>query len=88
MRTTMNLLNAAPPMQPTPYWTERLSLARTLLNGAKRQRHWNPAIARALAEELGKNPKKWIVLAGLQSERDSACKSQMLKRTAKLRCAH
>ena len=83
MQTTMNLLDAALQIQPAPYWTERLSLARTTLHTAKRGWHLSPAIAGALAEELGKDPKEWIVLAALESERDSACKSRMLKRIAK-----
>ena len=83
MQTTMNLLDAALQIQPAPYWTERLSLARTTLHTAKSRGHLSPAIAGALAEELGKDPKEWIVLAALESERDSACKSRMLNRIAK-----
>ena len=83
MQTTMNLLDAALQIQPAPYWTERLSLARTTLHTAKSRGHLSPAIAGALAEELGKDPKEWIVLAALDSERDSACKSRILKRIAK-----
>ena len=83
MQTTMNLLDAALQIHPAPYWTERLSLARTTLHTAKSRGHLSPAIAGALAEELGKDPKEWIVLAALESERDSACKSRMLKRIAK-----
>ena len=83
MQTTMNLLDAALQIQPAPYWTERLSLARTKLHTAKSRGHLSPAIAGALAGELGKDPKEWIVLAALESERDSACKSRMLKRIAK-----
>ena len=87
MRNTMNLLDAALRKQPAPYWTERLSLGRTTLHTAKSRGHLSPAIAGALAEELGKDPKEWIVLAALESERDSACKSRMLKRMAKISTA-
>ena len=88
MRTTMNLLDAAPPMQPAPYWTARFSLAGTTLHTAKSWGHWSPPIDGALADERGKDPKEWIVLAALESERVSASKSRMLKRTAKIPCAH
>ena len=87
MRTTINLLYLAPRIQPAPYWTARLSLARTILQTAKSWGHWSPAIDGAL-EERGKDPKEWIVLAALESERDSACKSRVLKRTAKIPSAH
>jgi len=42
--------------------------------------HISPAIAGALAEELGEDAAEWIVVAALESERDSACKDRMLKR--------
>jgi hypothetical protein len=83
MQTTMNLLAAALKQQPAPYWTERLNLARTTLNTAKSRGHLSPAIAGALAEEMGQNPQDWIILAAMESERDSACKERMLNRIKK-----
>lgn len=84
MQTTMSLLEAALQQQPAPYWTERLNLARTTLNTAKSRGHLSPAIAGALAEELGKDPNEWIVVAALESERDSACKERMINRVRKM----
>ncbi len=84
MQTTMNLLEAALKKQPAPYWTDRLNLARTTLNTAKSRGHLSPAIAGALAEELGQDPREWIVVAALESERESACKERMLKRIRRL----
>ena len=83
MQTTMNLLDAALQIQPAPYWTERLSLARTTLHTAKSRGHLSPAIAGALPQSRVKDRKECSVLAALESERDSACKSRMLKRIAK-----
>ena len=84
MQTTMHLLDKAFSLHPAPFWTERLKLARQTLHTAKTRGHLSPAIAGALAEELGQDPKEWIVLAALESERDSACKTRMVKKMAKV----
>ncbi|WP_311223474.1 MULTISPECIES: hypothetical protein [unclassified Acidovorax] len=84
MQTTMNLLEIALKQQPAPYWHERLNLSRNALHNARLRGHISPAIAGALAEELGQDVKEWIVVAALESERDSACKTRMLKRLPKL----
>ncbi len=84
MQNTMNLLDKALQLNPAPFWTERLKLSRGALHTAKTRGHLSPAIAGALAEEMGQNVNDWIVLAALESERDSACKSRMLKRITSL----
>ncbi len=84
MQSTMSLLDAALANQPAPYWTEKLKLSRSALHTAKTRGHLSPAIAGALADELGEDAQKWIVVAALESERDSACKTRMLKRMAKI----
>ena len=84
MQTTLNLLETALKKEPAPYWHERLKLSRNALHTAKTRGHLSPAIAGALAEELGQDPKEWIVVAALESERDSACKTRMVKKMAKV----
>ncbi len=84
MKTTMNLLEQALSIHPAQYWHEKLNLNRNALHNARQRGHISPAIAGALAEELGKDPKDWIVVAALESERDSACKDRMLKQIPKL----
>lgn len=80
MQSTMNLLEQALQMNPPQYWHKKLNLNRNALHNAQQRGHISPAIAGALAEELGEDPGKWIVIAALESERDSACKTRMLKR--------
>ncbi|MFS2205135.1 hypothetical protein [Variovorax sp. Varisp36] len=80
MQTTMNLLEQAFSLHPAPFWTAKLKLARQTLHTAKTRGHLSPAIAGALAEELGQDPDRWIVVAALESERNSACKERMVKR--------
>ena len=85
MRTTMNLLSEAIQIRTIPEWTRALGLSSKALYTAKDRGHLSPAIAGALAEELGKNPSEWIVVAALESERDSACKDRMIKRLNHMR---
>lgn len=80
MQTTMNLLDAALEKHPAPYWHKKLGLSRTVLHTAKIRGNLSPAIAGALAEELGEPVEKWIVIAALESERESACKSRMVRK--------
>lgn len=80
MHTTMHLLEQALQMHPAPYWHDKLQLSRNALHTAKARGNISPAIAGALAEEMGQDPKEWIVVAALESERDSACKERMLKK--------
>lgn len=83
MQTTMNLLDAALAKEPAPYWSKTLKLSRSALHTAKARGHLSPAIAGALADKLGEDPTRWIVIAALESERDSACKETMLRRFAR-----
>lgn len=80
MLSTMNLLEQALSMQPAQYWHEKLNLNRNALHNARQRGHISPAIAGALAEELGQDPKDWIVVAALESERESACKTRMMRK--------
>ena len=84
MQNTMSLLDTALSVQPAPYWHEKLKLSRNALHTAKNRGHLSPAIAGALAEELGQPVKDWIVIAALESERDSACKARMVKRVSRI----
>lgn len=76
---TMQLLDKALEIQPAPHWTKKLKLSRGALHTAKTRGHLSPAIAGALAEELGEDAKEWVVVAALESERDSACKTRMMR---------
>lgn len=80
MQTTIELLERALSSQPATYWTKRLNLARNTLATSKVRGHLSPAIAGALAEEMGEDAQRWMVIAALESERDSACKSRMVRK--------
>lgn len=82
MQTTLELLDAALKIKNAREWAEQLKLSPNALRTAKHRGNLSPAIAGALAEELGEDFQKWIVIAALESERDSACKSRMLRKIA------
>ncbi len=80
MQTTMNLLADAEQVRDLSAWALKLGLSKQALYTAKYREHLSPAVAGVLAEELGQNAKDWIVIAALESERDSTCKTRMVKR--------
>lgn len=83
MQSTMTLLERALQLEPLPFWHRELKLERTTLHKARERGHLSPAIAGVMAEKLGENVEKWIVIAALESERESACKKHLLKKIAK-----
>lgn len=80
MQTTLELLDAALEKKNAREWAEKLKLSPNALRTAKHHGNLSPAIAGALAEELGEPVEKWIVIAALESERESACKSRMVRK--------
>ena len=84
MQTTMNLLDRALEIKSVQEWHTKLGLNRNAFHTAKMREHLSPAIAGALADEMGEDAKKWIVIAALESERASACKEKMLKKFGQL----
>jgi len=77
---TMELLQRALEKEPAPYWAKKLKLARSTLHTAKARGQLSPSIAGALAEELGEDAQKWMLIAALEGERESACKARMIKK--------
>lgn len=80
MQTTMNLLERALQRKSITEWTRELELSGKALYNAQYRGHLSPAIAGDIAERLGENVDQWIVIAALESERDSPCKTKMLNR--------
>lgn len=80
MQTTLDLLAEAEGQQDLTQWARELGLSDKALYNAKYRGHLSPAIAGAVAEKLNRDVDKWIVVAALESEKDSACKTRMLSR--------
>jgi hypothetical protein len=77
--TTMDLLNLALERDNLRTWARRLVLSEEALRTARFRGRLSPMIAGALAEELQQDPVKWIVIAALETERESACKTRMVR---------
>ena len=80
MQNTMDLLDAALKLRSAADWHRELDLSRNALHSARQRGNLSPSIAGALAEALGEDLQKWIVIAALESERESACKSRMVRK--------
>jgi len=80
MQGTIQLLDAALKQHPTPYWHEKLGLSRNALYNARDRGNLSPAIAGALADAMGLDPQPWIVIAALEGEKESQCKTRMVRK--------
>jgi len=80
MQNTMDLLDSALKLRSAADWHKQLDLSRNALHSARQRGNLSPSIAGALAEALGEDPQKWIVIAALEGERESACKTRMVRR--------
>ena len=76
----MQLLEKALSVKSAAEWHKHLNLSRNTLHTAKNRGNLSPAIAGALAEELGEDAAAWMVIAALEGERESACKTRMIKK--------
>ncbi len=83
MQNTMELLDKALKLNKAAYWTKQLELSESALYTARMREHLSPAIAGRLAEFLEEDVGKWIVIAALESEKDSACKKHLIKRLSR-----
>lgn len=76
----MQLLEKALSVKSAAEWHKHLNLSRNTLHTAKNRGNLSPAIAGALADELGEDAAAWMVIAALEGERESACKTRMIKK--------
>jgi hypothetical protein len=81
--TTMDLLDKALEQDNLRAWALRLGLSEEALRTARSRGRLSPVIAGALAEDLHLDPAQWIIIAVLETERDSACKTRMVQRFKK-----
>lgn len=80
MTETMKLLEKALTTRSAAEWTRELHLSYNAISAAKARKHLSPAVAGAMAEMLGLDATKWIAVAALESDKDSACKSRMMRK--------
>lgn len=76
---TMDLLEKAMKVATLYEWHQRLGIHEQTLYSAKKRGSLSPAIAGALAEQMGEDVGRWIIVAAIETERDSACRERMAK---------
>jgi len=77
---TIDLLDKALQRGSLYEWQRTLGLSSQALYSARKRGNLSPSIAGALAEHLGENVERWMLIAALEGERDSPCRERMLKR--------
>lgn len=80
--TTMDLLNMALQKDHLGAWARRLGMSDEALRTARSRGGLSPMVAGALAKDLGQDPAKWIVIAALETARESACRTRMIQHFA------
>ncbi len=83
MKTTVELMEKALAIKPAAEWARQLGIARALFTNAKSRGNLSPIVAGELAAEIGEDPQKWIVIAALETGKESACKDRLLERLKK-----
>lgn len=84
MNTTMQLLDKALTLRPAAEWARHLGIARAIFTNAKTSGSLSPIVAGELAAEIGEDPQRWIVIAALETGKESACKTRLIKRLKKI----
>lgn len=83
MKTTVELMQKALTIKSAAEWARHLGITRGLFTNAKNRGNLSPIVAGEIAGEIGEDPAKWIVIATLETGRDSACKERLLVRLRK-----
>lgn len=84
MQTTLKLLDKALQVKSASEWARLIGVPRAIFTNAKNRGNLSPVVAGEVAAELGEDPQKWIVIAVLETAKESACKTRLAKRLKKL----
>ena len=85
MQSTMQLLQRALELHTASELARRIGVARQTFTNAKAVGNLSPAVAGAVADELGEDSMGWVAIAALEAERDSACKARVVRAAEKWR---
>ncbi|PNG48913.1 hypothetical protein WDL1P2_00568 (plasmid) [Variovorax sp. WDL1] len=81
--TTVDLLTRALKKDTLRAWARRLEVSEEALRVARFRGRLSPVLAGCIAEDLQLDAARWIVVAALETERDTACKSSMVRHFSK-----
>lgn len=83
--STMQLLQRALEQYSAAELARRIGVARQTFTDSKARGNLSPAVAGAVADELGEDSMGWVAVAALEAERDSACKTRVIRAAQKWR---
>ena len=83
MQNTMQLLQRALEQYTAAELARRIGVARQTFTNAKATGNLSPAVAGAVADELGEDSMGWVAVAALEAERDSPCKARLINEAQK-----
>ena len=78
MNNTMQLLQRALEQYTAAELARRIGVARQIFTDSKARGNLSPAVAGAVADELGEDSMGWVAVAALEAERDSPCKARLV----------
>ncbi|OWG16899.1 hypothetical protein KDK82_0360 [Delftia sp. K82] len=84
MQTTLNLLDRALEVKTAAEWSRLIGVPRAIFTTAKTRGNLSPVVAGEVAAELGEDPQRWIVIAVMETAKESACKTKLMKRLKKV----
>lgn len=84
MQTTLNLLDKALEVKSAAEWSRLIGVPRAIFTTAKARGNLSPIVAGEVAAELGEDPERWMVIAVLETAKESACKTRLIKRLKKI----
>ena len=84
MQTTLNLLDRALEVKSAAEWSRLIGVPRAIFTTAKTRGNLSPVVAGEVAAELGEDPQRWIVIAVMETAKESACKTKLMKRLKKM----
>ena len=85
MQSTMQLLQRALEKHTAAELARRIGVDRQIFTNAKTRGNLSPAVAGALADELGEDSMGWVAVAALEAERESPCKARAIRAAEKWR---
>lgn len=84
MPQTIQLLNRALEKQTLSAWARAFDISPSTITNARSRGRLSPTLAGNFAINLGEDATKWIAIAALEAEPESAYKSALLSRLTSL----